>query len=173
MFNYELYEYFFQWRFFPINFLCQTNSGLISSTKSGKGFEGLKGINLDLGLVLSINTLTNTNTICWCFSFLRLAEVMRHHSASSELVMITLPLPRRMEGGALVSPALYMAWLDILSCPAHLPPTLFIRGNQDPVLTLYSWSVLRLGWLKRIEYRSSQRHLFWSISLPELAWKIM
>lgn len=63
---------------------------------------------------------------------------MRHYSASAELVMVTLPLPRRMEDGALVSPALYMAWLDILSCPALLPPTVFIRGNQDPVLTLYS-----------------------------------
>ena len=63
---------------------------------------------------------------------------MRHYSPSAELMLVTLPLPRRMEGGSLVSPALYMAWLDILSCPTHLPPTVFIRGNQDPVLTLYS-----------------------------------
>ena len=75
---------------------------------------------------------------CLHLSFLRLAEVMRHYSASAELVMVTLPLPQRTEEGALTSPALYMAWLDLLSCPALLPPTMFIRGNQEPVLTLYS-----------------------------------
>ena len=63
---------------------------------------------------------------------------MRHYSPGSELTMVTLPLPQRTEGGSVVSPALYMAWLDVLSCPALLPPTVFIRGNQDPVLTLYS-----------------------------------
>ena len=63
---------------------------------------------------------------------------MRHYSGGSELVMATLPLPQRMEAGSVWSPGLYMAWLDVLSCPARLPPTLFIRGNQESVLTFYS-----------------------------------
>ena len=65
-------------------------------------------------------------------SFLRLAEVVRHYSTSSELIMMTLPLPHR----GVTSPGLYMAWLDCLS--ASLPPTVFIRGNQQSVLTFYS-----------------------------------
>ena len=66
------------------------------------------------------------------FSFLRLGEVLRHSSASSQLVMMTMPLPQR----GVTSPALYMAWLDSLT--TDLPPTVFIRGNQQPVLTFYS-----------------------------------
>ena len=66
-------------------------------------------------------------------SFLRLAEVVRHYSSSSQLIMMTLPLPHR----GVTSPALYMAWLDSLSSP-DLPPTVFIRGNQQSVLTFYS-----------------------------------
>ena len=65
-------------------------------------------------------------------SFLRLAEVVRHYSTSSELIMMTLPLPHR----GVTSPGLYMAWLDSLS--ANLPPMVFIRGNQQSVLTFYS-----------------------------------
>ena len=65
-------------------------------------------------------------------SFLRLAEVVRHYSASSELIMMTLPLPHR----GVTSLSLYMAWLDSLS--SNLPPTVFIRGNQQSVLTFYS-----------------------------------
>ena len=65
-------------------------------------------------------------------SFLRLSEVVRHYSSSSELIMMTLPLPHR----GVTSPGLYMAWLDSLS--ASLPPTVFIRGNQQSVLTFYS-----------------------------------
>ena len=47
-------------------------------------------------------------------------------------MMMTLPLPQR----GLTSSALYMAWLDLLS--RNLPPTVFIRGNQQSVLTFYS-----------------------------------
>ena len=63
---------------------------------------------------------------------------MRHYSPGSELMMVTLPLPQRTEDGSVTSPALYMAWLDMLSSPALLPPTMFIRGNQESVLTMYS-----------------------------------
>ena len=42
---------------------------------------------------------------------LRLTEMLRANSRSSELVVMTLPLPKR---GA-TSPALYTAWLDIMT----------------------------------------------------------
>ena len=42
---------------------------------------------------------------------LRLAEMLRANSRSSELVVMTLPLPRR----GVTSPALYTAWLDIMT----------------------------------------------------------
>ena len=64
---------------------------------------------------------------------LRLAEMVRQYSRESELVVMTLPLPRRGQ-----SPALYTAWLDMIS--KDMPPTLFIRGNQQPVLTFFSWT---------------------------------
>ena len=63
---------------------------------------------------------------------LRLTEMLRANSRSSELVVMTLPLPKR---GA-TSPALYTAWLDMMT--KDMPPTLFIRGNQQSVLTFYS-----------------------------------
>ncbi len=63
---------------------------------------------------------------------LRLAELLRQYSSESELIVITLPLVRRDR----TSPALYMAWLDIMT--KDLPPTLIMRGNQQSVLTFYS-----------------------------------
>lgn len=64
--------------------------------------------------------------------FLRLRELLEKHSKNSNLVVMTLPLPRK-EG----CPApLYMAWLDILT--NDMPPFLFVRGNQNSVLTFYS-----------------------------------
>jgi len=63
---------------------------------------------------------------------LRLAEMLRQYSKDSEMIMMTLPLPRRGH----TSPALYNAWLDIMT--KDMPPTLLIRGNQQPVLTFFS-----------------------------------
>jgi len=63
---------------------------------------------------------------------LRTAELLREKSISSELIVMTLPLPRR-EG---IPPALYMAWLEIMT--KGLPPVLMTRGNQASVLTYYS-----------------------------------
>jgi len=63
---------------------------------------------------------------------LRLTEMLRQYSKDSELVVMTLPLPRRGH----TSPALYTAWLDIMT--KDMPPTLLIRGNQQSVLTFYS-----------------------------------
>ena len=66
------------------------------------------------------------------FRHLRLAELLRHHSSESEMIVMTLPLPRKGHTSA----ALYMAWLDIMT--KNLPPILLTRGNQEPVLTFYS-----------------------------------
>jgi len=63
---------------------------------------------------------------------LRLTEMLRQYSKEAELVIMTLPLPRRDQ----TSPALYTAWLDMMS--KDLPPTLFLRGNQQNVLTFYA-----------------------------------
>ena len=51
---------------------------------------------------------------------------------TSDLVVLTLPLPRREQ----TPPVLYMAWLNMMT--RNMPPTLFTRGNQSPVLTFYS-----------------------------------
>ena len=63
---------------------------------------------------------------------LRLSELLREHSTDSEMVIMTLPMPRR---GA-TPPALYMGWLDIMT--RKMPPFLLLRGNQTSVLTFYS-----------------------------------
>ena len=76
--------------------------------------------------------------------------MLRANSRSSELVVMTLPLPKR----GVTSPAMYTAWLDIMTKVTtsglgisetlteikfqDMPPTLFIRGNQQSVLTFYS-----------------------------------
>ena len=64
--------------------------------------------------------------------YLRIAEIVRENSVQSSLIVMTLPLPKK---GSL-PPMLYMAWMDFIS--QRLPPFLFIRGNQDSVLTFYS-----------------------------------
>jgi len=63
---------------------------------------------------------------------LRISEVVREHSSSASLLVITLPMVRKDQ----VPPLLYMAWLDMLT--RGLPPTLLVRGNQESVLTFYS-----------------------------------
>jgi len=63
---------------------------------------------------------------------LRLAELLRSYSKESEMVMMTLPMPRKGH----VSPPLYMSWLEVMT--RDLPPVLLIRGNQTSVLTFYS-----------------------------------
>uniref|UniRef100_A0A3P8ZLU0 Uncharacterized protein n=1 Tax=Esox lucius TaxID=8010 RepID=A0A3P8ZLU0_ESOLU len=61
----------------------------------------------------------------------RLNEIIRRNSQQAALVLVSLPVPQ------LDCPsALYMAWLDTLTC--GLPcPTALIRGNQQNVLTFY------------------------------------
>ncbi|GFU03492.1 solute carrier family 12 member 2 [Nephila pilipes] len=75
----------------------------------------------------TLNALKNRTN-----QFLRLRELLEKHSKSSNLIVMTLPLPRK-EGA---TAPLYLAWLDVLT--RDLPPFLLVRGNQTSVLTFYS-----------------------------------
>lgn len=63
---------------------------------------------------------------------LRLREYLLEHSEKSDLIVMTLPMPRKN----IIKAPHYMAWLEALS--RDLPPFLFVRGNQQSVLTFYS-----------------------------------
>ncbi|XP_039291807.1 bumetanide-sensitive sodium-(potassium)-chloride cotransporter-like isoform X3 [Nilaparvata lugens] len=63
---------------------------------------------------------------------LRLRELLLENSTDAELVVMTLPMPRK----SVVPAALYMAWLELLT--HDMPPFLLVRGNQQSVLTFYS-----------------------------------
>ena len=63
---------------------------------------------------------------------LRIAEICRANSTSADLVVMTLPLPRRDS----IPYMMYMAWLDVIT--RNMPPFLLVRGNQESVLTYYS-----------------------------------
>ncbi|XP_021955574.1 bumetanide-sensitive sodium-(potassium)-chloride cotransporter [Folsomia candida] len=63
---------------------------------------------------------------------LRLRELLLEHSQNSNLIVMTLPIPRKGN----VSAPLYMAWLEMLT--RDMPPFLLVRGNQASVLTFYS-----------------------------------
>nr|XP_034182937.1 bumetanide-sensitive sodium-(potassium)-chloride cotransporter [Osmia lignaria]XP_034182938.1 bumetanide-sensitive sodium-(potassium)-chloride cotransporter [Osmia lignaria]XP_034182940.1 bumetanide-sensitive sodium-(potassium)-chloride cotransporter [Osmia lignaria] len=63
---------------------------------------------------------------------LRLRELLLENSTEANLVVMTLPMPRK---GAVSAP-LYMAWLEILT--RDMPPFLLVRGNHTSVLTFYS-----------------------------------
>ncbi|KAF6717732.1 Solute carrier family 12 member 3 [Oryzias melastigma] len=62
---------------------------------------------------------------------IRLNEIIRKNSHHTALVLVSLPVPHRD-----CPCALYMAWLDTLTCGLHCPAVL-IRGNQQNVLTFY------------------------------------
>ncbi|GLD57310.1 solute carrier family 12 member 3-like protein [Lates japonicus] len=61
----------------------------------------------------------------------RLNEIIRRNSQHAALVLVSLPVPQSD-----CPSALYMAWLDTLTCGLHCPAVL-IRGNQQNVLTFY------------------------------------
>ncbi|XP_073977668.1 sodium chloride cotransporter 69 [Rhodnius prolixus] len=63
---------------------------------------------------------------------LRLRELLTENSINSNLIVMTLPMPRKN----VVAASLYMAWLEILT--KDMPPFLLVRGNQQSVLTFYS-----------------------------------
>ncbi|XP_037531269.1 solute carrier family 12 member 3-like [Nematolebias whitei] len=64
-------------------------------------------------------------------SKVRLNEIIRKNSQHTALVLVSLPVPPSD-----CPSALYMAWLDALTCGLHCP-TVLIRGNQQNVLTFY------------------------------------
>ena len=64
---------------------------------------------------------------------LRIAEIARKTSGSTaNLVVMTLPVPK-MDN---LPPPLYMSLLDFTT--RDMPPFLYVRGNQESVLTFYS-----------------------------------
>ncbi|KAK0180491.1 hypothetical protein PV327_006127 [Microctonus hyperodae] len=63
---------------------------------------------------------------------LRLRELLIENSMDANLIVMTLPMPRK---GAVSAP-LYMAWLETLT--RDMPPFLLVRGNHTSVLTFYS-----------------------------------
>ena len=62
---------------------------------------------------------------------MRLAELVHNKSSYASILYISLPIP---EAGLRVG--LFSAWLELLSI--GMPPTAFIRGNNEEVLTLYA-----------------------------------
>ncbi|XP_046651512.1 solute carrier family 12 member 3-like isoform X1 [Daphnia pulicaria] len=62
---------------------------------------------------------------------LKLRELLLDHSSDSNMVVMTLPMPR----SETLSAPLYMAWLEALT--ANMPPFMLVRGNQTSVLTFY------------------------------------
>lgn len=63
---------------------------------------------------------------------IKLKEQLLIHSPDASLIVLTLPVPKREACPA----ALFMAWLEMIS--SGMPPLLFLRGNQENVLTYYS-----------------------------------
>ncbi|XP_021936580.1 solute carrier family 12 member 1 isoform X2 [Zootermopsis nevadensis] len=74
--------------------------------------------------LLAMNDKTNRH--------LRLRELVMENSLEANLIVMTLPMPRKN----VVSATLYMAWLETLT--KDMPPFLLVRGNQTSVLTFYS-----------------------------------
>ncbi|XP_030375779.1 bumetanide-sensitive sodium-(potassium)-chloride cotransporter isoform X2 [Scaptodrosophila lebanonensis] len=64
---------------------------------------------------------------------LRIHELVVQHSSNATLVVMSLPMPRKEA----ISAPLYMSWLEMLTSDIKCPVAL-ARGNQTPVLTLYS-----------------------------------
>ncbi|KAL1505355.1 hypothetical protein ABEB36_004942 [Hypothenemus hampei] len=63
---------------------------------------------------------------------LRLRELLMENSHDANLVVMSLPMPRKGN----ISAPLYFSWLEILT--RDMPPFLLVRGNQQSVLTFYS-----------------------------------
>ena len=63
---------------------------------------------------------------------LRLSEIVRQTSCTSNLVVMPLPVPKKDN----VPTALYLSLLDFIT--RDMPPFFLVRGNQDSVLTFYS-----------------------------------
>ncbi|XP_055375446.1 bumetanide-sensitive sodium-(potassium)-chloride cotransporter [Condylostylus longicornis] len=64
---------------------------------------------------------------------LRIHELVVKHSKEAALIVMSLPMPRKEA----ISAPFYMSWLEMLTSGVNCP-FLLTRGNQTPVLTLYS-----------------------------------
>ncbi|XP_022086932.1 solute carrier family 12 member 2-like isoform X2 [Acanthaster planci] len=63
---------------------------------------------------------------------IRIRELLREHSREAQLIVMSLPIPRKLTCSAYM----YMCWLETLT--KDMPPILLLRGNQTSVLTHYS-----------------------------------
>ena len=63
---------------------------------------------------------------------LRIAEIVRQASCNANLVVMTLPVPKIDH----LPSNLYMSILEYTT--RDMPPFLYVRGNQESVLTFYS-----------------------------------
>ncbi|CAH1967079.1 unnamed protein product [Acanthoscelides obtectus] len=97
---------------------------LISDFRSNKDEKSEDGESISNSELLAVQDKTNRH--------LRLRELLLQHSSEANLVVVTLPIPRKN----IISAPLYMAWLEMLT--KDMPPILLVRGNQSSVLTFYS-----------------------------------
>lgn len=94
------------------------------SCKERDSEDPFDSIIIDDNELLSVKDKTNR--------YLRLRETLIENSMCSDMIVMTLPMPRKN----IVSAPLYLAWLESLS--RGMPPFMFVRGNQTSVLTFYS-----------------------------------
>eukprot|EP01129_Flabellula_baltica_P012516 TRINITY_DN5655_c0_g1_i1.p1 TRINITY_DN5655_c0_g1~~TRINITY_DN5655_c0_g1_i1.p1 ORF type:complete len:895 (-),score=132.69 TRINITY_DN5655_c0_g1_i1:362-3046(-) len=59
-----------------------------------------------------------------------LRGAMKEHSSDAALVLATMPFPRLT-----IDSTIWLGWLEMLS--RNMPPTMFIRGNNENTLTFY------------------------------------
>ena len=111
---------------FRINFSCVVEFSGINTLPSDHSVNTFKKFHN--GEHLPINEPLDKKTL----QQIRLGELLREHSSKADLVLISLPIPKR----SFVTPLMYMSWLEVLT--ADLPPTLLIRGNHTSVLTFHS-----------------------------------
>ncbi|XP_034943352.1 bumetanide-sensitive sodium-(potassium)-chloride cotransporter [Chelonus insularis] len=97
---------------------------LLIADFQGSSSSDDKDITITESELLAMNEKTNRH--------LRLRELLTEHSMDANLIVMTLPMPRK---GAVSAP-LYMAWLETLT--RDMPPFLLVRGNHTSVLTFYS-----------------------------------
>lgn len=73
-------------------------------------------------------TLSRVKTL----RYLRIRELLCEYSSDAQLIVLTLPVPRKG-----LNPALYFSWLEMLTRDLSVP-VLLTRGNQQTVLTYCS-----------------------------------
>jgi len=91
--------------------------------------KGDRAGNEDESTITDMDLMTSKDK---CNRYMRLRELLQETSRCSDLVVMTLPMPKK----GVVHAPLYMAWLELLT--RDMPPFLLVRGNQTSVLTFYS-----------------------------------